>query len=61
VLDRTATTWLTRLLAWLELFEDSFGHVAQRGALRRYVQGVLSDRSQGRSGVRSRSFEKIEI
>jgi SRSO17 transposase len=34
---------LARLLAWLELFEDSFGHVAQRGALRRYVQGVLSD------------------
>ena len=43
MLDRTATTWLARLLAWLELFEDSFGHVAQRGALRRYVQGVLSD------------------
>jgi len=43
VLDRTATTWLARLLTWLELFEDSFGHVAQRGALRRYVQGVLSD------------------
>jgi SRSO17 transposase len=43
VLDRTATVWLARLLTWLELFEDSFGHVAQRGALRRYVQGVLSD------------------
>jgi SRSO17 transposase len=43
VLDRTATTWLAHLLTWLELFEASFGHVAQRGALRRYVQGVLSD------------------
>jgi len=43
VLDRPATAWLTRLLVWLELFEDSFGHVAQRGVLRRYVHGVLSD------------------
>jgi SRSO17 transposase len=39
----TATAWLQRLLAWLELFEDRFSHKAQRGALRRYVQGVLSD------------------
>jgi SRSO17 transposase len=43
VLDHTATTWLRRLLAWLELFEDGFSHRAQRGALRRYVQGLLSD------------------
>jgi len=43
VLDHTATAWLQRLLAWLELFEDRFSHRAQRGALRRYVQGVLSD------------------
>jgi SRSO17 transposase len=43
VLDHTATAWLRRLLAWLELFEDGFGHHAQRGALRRYVQGLLSD------------------
>jgi SRSO17 transposase len=43
VLDHTATAWLRRLLAWLELFEDGFGHRAQRGALRRYVQGLLSD------------------
>ena len=43
VLDHTATAWLRRLLAWLELFEDGFRHRAQRGALRRYVQGVLSD------------------
>jgi SRSO17 transposase len=43
VLDHTATAWLQRLLAWLELFEDRFSHRAQRGALRRYVEGVLSD------------------
>ena len=43
MLDHTATAWLRRLLAWLELFEDGFGHRAQRGALRRYVQGLLSD------------------
>lgn len=43
VLDHTATAWLQRLLAWLELFEDRFSHQAQRGALRRYVQGLLSD------------------
>jgi SRSO17 transposase len=43
VLDHTATAWLQRLLAWLELFEDCFSHTAQRGALRRYVQGILSD------------------
>lgn len=39
----SATAWLRRLLAWLELFEDGFSHRAQRGALRRYVQGLLSD------------------
>jgi SRSO17 transposase len=43
VLDHTATAWLQRLRAWLELFEDCFSHTAQRGALRRYVQGILSD------------------
>jgi SRSO17 transposase len=43
VLDHTATAWLRRLLAWLELFEDGFSHRAQRGALRRYVEGLLSD------------------
>lgn len=43
MLDHTATAWLRRLLAWLELFEDGFSHRAQRGALRRYVQGLLSD------------------
>ena len=43
VLDRTATAWLTRLLTWLELFEDGFSRQSQRGALRRYVSGLLSD------------------
>jgi SRSO17 transposase len=42
-LDRTAATWLKRLLAWLELFEDDFNYQSQRGALRRYVTGLLSD------------------
>jgi SRSO17 transposase len=43
VLDHTSTAWLHRLLAWLELFEDGFSHRAQRGALRRYIEGLLSD------------------
>jgi SRSO17 transposase len=43
VLDRTATTWLKRLLIWLELFEQDFSRQSQRGALRRYVTGLLSD------------------
>jgi SRSO17 transposase len=43
VLDRTATTWLKRLLVWLELFEQDFSRQSQRGALRRYVTGLLSD------------------
>ena len=43
VLDRTATTWLKRLLVWLELFEHDFSRPSQRGALRRYVSGLLSD------------------
>lgn len=38
-----ATAWLTRLLTWLELFEACFSGRAQRGGLRRDVQGVLSD------------------
>jgi SRSO17 transposase len=42
-LDHTATAWLKRLLAWLELFEPCLGRTSQRGALRRYVQGLLSD------------------
>ena len=38
-----APAWLTRLTAWLEVFEPAFSHRAQRGGLRRYVEGVLSD------------------
>ena len=38
-----APAWLTRLTAWLEAFESAFSHRAQRGGLRRYVEGVLSD------------------
>jgi SRSO17 transposase len=43
VLDHTATTWLKRLLNWLELFEHDFSRQSQRGALRRYVTGLLND------------------
>ena len=43
MLDRTATTWLKRLLVWLELFERGLSRQSQRGALRRYVTGLLSD------------------
>jgi SRSO17 transposase len=43
LLDRTATTWLKRLLIWLEWFEQDFSRQSQRGALRRYVSGLLSD------------------
>jgi SRSO17 transposase len=31
------------LLTWLEQFEDCFGRRSQRGALRRYVSGLLND------------------
>ena len=43
MLDRTATAWLRRLLTWLELFDDGFSRQSQRGALRRYVSGLLND------------------
>jgi SRSO17 transposase len=43
VLPRNAPAWLDRLSTWLEPFEDCFGHVAQRGAFRRYLLGLLSD------------------
>jgi SRSO17 transposase len=43
VLDRRATAWLRQLLTWLEQFEDCFGRPSQRGALRRYVSGLLND------------------
>jgi SRSO17 transposase len=43
VLPRNAPAWLDRLSTWLEAFEDCFGHVAQRGAFRRYLLGLLGD------------------
>ncbi len=43
LLPRNARGWLDRLSTWLEPFERSFGHVAQRGAFRRYLAGLLSD------------------
>lgn len=43
MLDRTATAWLRRLLTWLEQFEVCLGRQSQRGALRRYVSGLLND------------------
>ena len=43
LLPRNAPVWLDRLSTWLEPFEDCFGHVAQRGAFRRYLLGLLSD------------------
>lgn len=43
MLDRTATVWLRRLLTWLEPFEADFSRHRQRGALRRYVAGLLND------------------
>lgn len=39
-----APAWLSRLTEWLEVFEPAFSrHASQRGGLRRYVEGVLSD------------------
>lgn len=35
--------WLARLSTWFEPFEACFPHVAQRGAFRRYLHGLLSD------------------
>jgi SRSO17 transposase len=43
LLPRNAPAWLDRLSRWLEPFESCFGHVAQRGAFRRYLLGLLSD------------------
>lgn len=43
MLPRNAPAWLGRLSTWLEPFETCFGHVAQRGAFRRYLLGLLSD------------------
>lgn len=41
--DAQARRQLQRLVAWLEQFKVCFGHRAQVLALRRYVQGLLSD------------------
>jgi len=43
LLPRNAPAWLDRLSTWLEPFEGCFSHVAQRGAFRRYLLGLLSD------------------
>jgi len=40
---RRIAPWLSRLTTWLEGFESVFAHRAQRGGLRRYVEGVLCD------------------
>jgi SRSO17 transposase len=42
-LPRNAPAWLDRLSTWLEPFEVCFSHIAQRGAFRRYLLGLLSD------------------
>jgi SRSO17 transposase len=43
VSDRRAVYQLRRLMTWLEAFKACFGRRAQVLALRRYVQGLLSD------------------
>jgi SRSO17 transposase len=43
LLPRNAPAWLDRLSTWFEPFETCFSHVAQRGAFRRYLCGLLSD------------------
>jgi SRSO17 transposase len=43
LLPRNAPAWLDCLSTWLEPFETCFSHVAQRGAFRRYLCGLLSD------------------
>jgi SRSO17 transposase len=42
-LPRNAPAWLDYLSEWLEPFEVCFTHIAQRGAFRRYLLGLLSD------------------
>ncbi len=41
--DRRTVGQLRRLMRWLEAFKACFGQRAQELALRRYVQGLLSD------------------
>jgi SRSO17 transposase len=43
VLPANASAWVDRLLTWLEPLEAAFGHMAQCGAFRRYLLGLLSD------------------
>lgn len=43
VTNRGVVYQLRRLMLWLEVFKPCFGHRAQVLALRRYVQGLLSD------------------
>jgi len=43
LLPRNAPAWLNGLSEWFEPFETCFTHVAQRGAFRRYLCGLLSD------------------
>ena len=44
--DRRTVYQLRRLMTWLEAFKECFGHRAQKLAVRRYVQGLLSDSSR---------------
>ena len=57
-LPRNAPAWLDRLSAWLEPFEVCFTHVAQRGAFRRYLLGLLSD---SRRKSMSAMLERVTI
>jgi SRSO17 transposase len=51
VSDRQAINQLHRLMTWLEAFKECFGHQAQVLALRRYVQGLLSDSDRKSMGA----------
>lgn len=58
MLPRNAPAWLERLSTWLEPFEDCFGHVAQRGAFRRYLLGLLGDsRRKSMSAMLARVYD----
>jgi SRSO17 transposase len=57
-LPRNAPAWLDRLSDWLEPFEVCFPHVAQRGAFRRYLLGLLSDsRRKSMSAMLERVYD----
>jgi SRSO17 transposase len=51
VTDAQARRQLQRLMAWLEQFKGCFGRRAQVLALRRYVQGLLSDSARKSMGA----------